>query len=166
MTKVRLRDLQDECHAISDNHGFHARDAEQLPQALETTDPLLSSLVMVEREVLQQAQDAQRLMLIVSELAEAMEHARDGNPDLFYVCSRCKQEMLTIPERHFVPGVMPPGGGVCQGDWKPDGFMAELADVVIRCCDLAGVKDADLFAVVLQKMAFNETRPHLHGKAY
>lgn len=46
---------------------------------------------------------------------------------------------------------------------KPEGFPAELADVVIRIFDLCGALDIDLAAAVEQKMAFNATRPHRHG---
>ncbi len=40
----------------------------------------------------------------------------------------------------------------------------ELADVLIRIFDLAGHERYDLGAAVQAKMAYNKTRPHLHGK--
>jgi NTP pyrophosphatase (non-canonical NTP hydrolase) len=42
----------------------------------------------------------------------------------------------------------------------------ELADVVIRCLDYAGARGIDLVAAVHAKQAYNETRPHKHGKAF
>lgn len=42
----------------------------------------------------------------------------------------------------------------------------ELADTVIRCLDMAGALGIDLVAAVHAKQAYNETRPHKHGKAF
>jgi len=81
------------------------------------------------------------LMLIVSEVAEAMEIDRAG-VDLEHVMT-----MTT---------------------GKPEGFLVELADVVIRVADLAGRYGGgqNFEDIVLQKMAYNESRPHKHGKSY
>ena len=46
---------------------------------------------------------------------------------------------------------------------KPEGFWTELADVVIRCLDLAGAHDVDLEHELAQKHAFNTTRSFRHG---
>ncbi|HXQ37226.1 MAG TPA: hypothetical protein VN843_24665 [Anaerolineales bacterium] len=75
-----------------------------------------------------------KLMLAVSELAESLEEVRGGKPLLYY-----------------------------GENGKPEGIAAELADVVIRCGDLAGILGIDLQAVVIEKMNFNEGRPHMHG---
>lgn len=45
-----------------------------------------------------------------------------------------------------------------------DEVAEELADVIIRVCDLAGYLDINLGRAVHKKMAFNATRPHKHGK--
>ena len=79
-----------------------------------------------------------RLMLIVSELAEAMEdHRNSWSPSFIRM----------------------------EGE-KPCGIPSELADVIIRVGDLAGVYGIDLEAAVVQKMAYNAGRPQKHGKAY
>ena len=39
----------------------------------------------------------------------------------------------------------------------------ELADVVIRCMDLAGAKGYRLAEAVIAKHEFNKVRPHKHG---
>lgn len=46
---------------------------------------------------------------------------------------------------------------------KPEGFAAELADVIIRVADVCGALGIDLDAAVRQKLAFNKTRPPRHG---
>ena len=45
-------------------------------------------------------------------------------------------------------------------------IVSELADVIIRVGDLAGVYGIDLETAVVRKMNYNRTRPHKHGKAY
>jgi NTP pyrophosphatase (non-canonical NTP hydrolase) len=80
------------------------------------------------------------LMLVVTELAEALEEVRDhhGLNEVYYV-----------EDKH--------------GQQKPEGVPVELADVLIRIFDIAGRWDIDLEAVVREKMAFNEGRPYKHG---
>ena len=68
-----------------------------------------------------------RLMLVVSELGEALEALRKDDGD---------------------------------------NFAEELADVVIRVCDLAGGLSIDLETEILQKMERNEKRPYKHGKEF
>ncbi len=55
-----------------------------------------------------------------------------------------------------------------QGDsvsQKPEGILAEIADVVIRCGDFIGQRNltTQFVAVVRQKMAYNQTRSFRHG---
>ena len=78
------------------------------------------------------------LMLIVSELAEALEELRDGHP---------------LQEIRFGP------------DGKPEGFTVELADAIIRIGDMCGGYNLPLARALLLKLKYNETRPYKHGKA-
>lgn len=108
----------------------------------------------------------EKLMLIVSEAAEALEAYRDGKMELYrsaevpgYV-SRIEQSFGEVKYYHGDEQLDPK-------DWlveKPEGFPSEIADIVIRCMDLAGWLGFDLGAVVELKMAYNKTRPHLHGR--
>lgn len=40
----------------------------------------------------------------------------------------------------------------------------ELADIIIRVLDTAGARGINIGRSVLLKMAYNATRPHMHGK--
>lgn len=53
-----------------------------------------------------------------------------------------------------------------RADGKPEGVPAELADIVIRCFDMADYYGIDLEAAILEKHEFNKSRPYLHGKRF
>lgn len=79
---------------------------------------------------------SEKLMLIVSELVEAQDDFRNG---------------LNYNHIYFE-------------DEKPCGIPTELADALIRILDLCGYLEIDIDKVVEQKMQYNYTRPHKHGK--
>lgn len=105
---MTIAELQKEAWQNSEDHGFHGVPDVGLPT---------------------------RLMLIVSELSEAMEEDRNGIP----------------------------AGDTYYRDDKPEGVPIELADAVIRIADLAGVYGFDLETAIKTKMKFNRTRPMKHG---
>lgn len=80
----------------------------------------------------------EKLMLIVTEVAEVMEEYR-------------------------VHGHIPGGFAYYEPDGKPEGIPAELADVFIRLLDLCGALDIDIERAVLEKHNYNVTRPFRHG---
>lgn len=47
-----------------------------------------------------------------------------------------------------------------------DGREVELADCLIRILDCAAYMNLDIHGAVLEKMAYNKTRPYKHGKNY
>ena len=44
------------------------------------------------------------------------------------------------------------------------GLEVELADAIIRIKDFAGGKDLDIYGAIQEKLAYNTTRPYLHGE--
>ncbi len=95
------------CHLISKQKGFY--------------DPAPST--------------AERIALMHSELSEALEADRQGDP-----------QSEKLPGRSLL--------------------AEELADCVIRIMDFAGYQGIDLGSVIQEKIAYNEARPHKHGKKY
>jgi len=89
------------------------------------------------------------LMLMVTELAEAMEHYRKPfSPAEDHTW----QEYRNYPSEHYY-----------TLDGKPDGFYIELADIIIRILDLCGHDHVDIGELVRLKMEYNRTRPYRHG---
>lgn len=75
-----------------------------------------------------------KLALIGTEVSEAIECVRRG------------EDKTTVAE-----------------SGKPEGLPSEIADVVIRCLDLAGGLGIDLQSEIETKMAYNATRSYRHG---
>lgn len=82
----------------------------------------------------------EKLMLIVTEVAEAAEDHRAGRG---------------IAELYFIEK---------NGKQKPCGIPSELADIVIRVCDMAGKYGVDLEEAIRVKAEYNKSREFMHGK--
>jgi len=95
------------------------------------------------------------LMLVVTELAEAMEvHRKTGN---IRISELRKKIVLDAPMELFPSKFRM---------LSKDTFGDEIADALIRIFDLAGGFGIDLDFHVSQKLRYNATRPHKHGKKY
>lgn len=83
----------------------------------------------------------EKILLIISELTEAMEEIRKGYQprDVYY-----DEERPT----------------------KPEGVPIELADAVIRIGDFCGWFSIPLEDAIRTKAAYNESRPYKHGKEF
>lgn len=111
------------------------------------------------------------IALIHSELSEALEEEREGNPVLYYPCNAggvCEdyrhEKGVTCGSRSYNPDR--PDAPCSARSRKPEGVAVELADVVIRIADLCGHLGIDLEEVIEIKMACNEGRPYKHGKKF
>lgn len=95
------------------------------------------------------------LMLVVSELAEALEadrKSRYADVDAF----NAREEEWETDEDF-------------QIDFQQcikDTFEDEIADTMIRLLDLCGGFDIDIAFHVEQKLRYNSLREHKHGKKY
>jgi hypothetical protein len=98
------------------------------------------------------------LMMVVGELSEAHEEYRAG-----YALGLIEYEHTdkltgeTTRDRNSFTGQD-------EEPAKPVGFPIEVADALIRTLDLVGGLGIDIEAAVREKMDFNATRPHMHGK--
>jgi NTP pyrophosphatase (non-canonical NTP hydrolase) len=99
----------------------------------------------------------EKLMLIVSELSEAMEADRNGKYCIDPVLMNGNKLVGYDPEKVKVLAYNQAVKGTVE---------EEIADAIIRICDLAGILKIDLDWHVRAKMAYNETRPYKHGKKY
>lgn len=103
------------------------------------------------------------LMLIVSELSEALEEARAGRPMVWHACAwdgePCNEDSVCD---HLV-------GDECNvGDRleKPEGIAVEIIDALIRILDWCGKEGLDVEALVSEKHEYNKSRPYKHGKKF
>ena len=92
------------------------------------------------------------LMLVVSELGEALEAERKSLFPLWEMY----QEMIDSGESFET---------AFRANIK-DTFQDELADTVIRIADMCGYLKIDLEKHIELKMKYNATREHKHGKKY
>lgn len=95
------------------------------------------------------------LMLVVSELAEALEADRKGKrvktSDVAWM--EASQDESHLYEEHFQ-------------DTIKDTFEDEIADAVIRLFDLSEGFGIDLEFHIKHKLEFNKRRPYKHNKEY
>lgn len=123
---MHVHDLMTECHNMAQKKGFW-----QTPRDVGTL-----------------------LMLIVSELGEALEADRKGKRfnKVFYDDDKKNHNYILkseLFEKHI-----------------KDTFEDEIADVFIRLVDLAAGLNIDLEWHISQKMSYNSERPYKHNKKY
>jgi len=91
------------------------------------------------------------LMLMVSELAEALEDHRKGREPSWVWYETKSGESTTEYDDDGKPS-------------KPCGIPTEIADLIIRALHFCGKHDIDIQSAVMKKIEFNRTRPFKHGK--
>jgi len=140
-----ISELQERCGTAARDKGFH--DDRPLPvmdvQGHFTTPGLADW-------------QGNKLMLIVSEVAEAQDELRKGFPaDVTYHPTAVDESWeLDRPYDN-------------NGDQaKPEGVPSELADVLIRVLDFCYTEGIDLETIIEEKLAYNATRAYKHGKKF
>ena len=94
------------------------------------------------------------LMLVTSELGEAMEAHRKG------------KSADWIGYQEAMEGTEPMSPQEAFEHCIKDSFEDEIADAVIRLLDMAAGLNINLEKHIEAKLAYNRTRDRFHGKAY
>lgn len=105
------------------------------------------------------------LMLIVSELGEALEAHRSGDIAV-------ADNDQTPVNKTMIEFCMDMENVQCE-NWKKfyeltlkNCFETEIADTFIRLADLCAGLNIDIEKFIMMKMMYNKTRSKMHGKAY
>ena len=106
---------------------------------------------------------AARLALITTEVAEAIEELRNGRAvnETWYANPPLSAKTITEVADDLREGRATPPKPL-----KPEGVPSELADIVIRAFDFADEAGIDLAAIIDEKLAYNATRAHKHGREF
>lgn len=109
-------------------------------------------------------------MLINTELAEAFEEIRSGHAtdEVYFRCSGGTHGEHIIQYRDAIFESSNNVLARCPMHRiaiKPEGFPIEIADAFIRILDCAPEFNFNLQHLSEMKMAYNDTRPIMHGKA-
>lgn len=96
------------------------------------------------------------LMLIVSELGEALEAHRSGKSADYQSFAQFTETQNATGEEY----------AELFRDYMKDTFEDEIADTVIRIFDMCEGFGIDLEAHIVAKLEYNKTRPYKHGKKY
>ncbi len=94
-------------------------------------------------------------VMVHSEISEAVEEWREGNPLVYGTCALRADECVLHGSCKSV--------GSPSEDCKPEGLAVELCDAVIRIFDYLAYMGVDIEAVLEAKYAYNTGRPYRHG---
>lgn len=134
---ISIADIMEAAHATAVKKGWYAIGMRRTGAKREFTED--DGSVWEEQDIVSEPvsrNTGEVLALMHSELSEALEEWRSG------------QSLTDI--RYGEGG-------------KPEGFGVELADVIIRICDTAQQLGVPLERCLVEKLAFNESRPYRHG---
>lgn len=151
---MTIEHLQKICHRTAVEHGWwpmkYAFDAAGAEPSHDEDKVDMSQVNIPEK-----------LMLMVSELGEALEHYRNGvgmkEPVYYNPQNSVAEDNTWLTAGQMIPSQFDPF------TTKPDGFAVELADCIIRIFDLCGAMDIDIEQALQVKMNYNKTRPFRHG---
>lgn len=146
MSEKAIRQVMREVHSNARSHGWWG--PYEVTEEGHQVGPLSADEVL------------SKIMLVVSELSEAVEFVRrpDFDPKgLYYQVLLAPNGMLSredfLRDQGREPGLKD----------KIEGFGVEMADAVIRIFDLAEAMNVDLSELIELKHQYNKTREMKHG---
>lgn len=144
---IELNKLRDEIHNNAVEKGFH--------EQIEILKKMQESRLFTDKQIeaVSSAFLGQKLMLVVSEIGEALEANREDREPNYYMFEDWQNDEKYSFEDAFKLHIK-------------DTFADELADSIIRLLDLCGLYQIDIEKHVKLKMKYNSLRPKLHGKKY
>lgn len=99
---------------------------------------------------------AEDLCLFHSEISEALEDHRKGHaPAEYWYTYKIESGPEVVTDKPTRDD-----GRLT----KPCGIPSEMADIIIRVLHFCGKHKIDIAKAIKEKMAYNSTRPHMHGK--
>lgn len=162
---VILRDLQRRIGEANAAKGFHERGV-KLRAEVEHLRAIADGGSVTVQEDLEEAEqtlreyETARMALIMTEASEAIDETRAGR---------------AADETYYSGGIgYSVDGDIDEGEAtdangnprKPEGVPSEIADVVIRSFDFAHEAGFDLADIIFEKLAYNATRAHKHGRKF
>lgn len=163
---MTLNELAAEIHEISKSKGFWDRKEIAVGK-------VSAGYLMNDRN------PGEVLMLIVTEVAEAMEEYRTRGmkgsysysipADFPYECSYSSGPEIIVKTPHGTVTKMNTKQfenllRIHRVPLKPEGVPSELADVIIRTLDACAAWGIDIETIIQEKIKYNKTRSHKHGK--
>jgi hypothetical protein len=100
----------------------------------------------------------ERIMLVVTELAEAVESIRRNEPQLWQK-GKAKEPLLVDQNPIKIMATSPEWDSTA----KPEGVLVELADATIRIMDICEAQGWDLEQAIKIKHTYNKCRGYRHG---
>lgn len=108
------------------------------------------------------------LMLVVSELGEAMEAHRKGHfAKLEHFENNISKSRIINKDPNYEGDITPERAYEAHfSTLMKDTFEDEIADSIIRLLDLSHGLNIDIEKHINAKIEYNKSRPRLHGKKY
>lgn len=159
--EMEILEIANEIHEVAKDKGFWD-SMDDVIEKMERSGSDLSDTLFNEDEIIQvkKAFVAQKIMLIVTELAESIEADRSSIDADWEKFEYIHDELI---EENFNEKVA--FKGAFEGAVK-DTFEDELADAMIRIFDLCKKMDINIFKHIQYKVNYNKTRDKLHNKEY